>query len=375
METPETERQLAKTTNEFERALPLLKELPLVLHTEAEFWDYDKKAAAGFGEIKSNADVGNDRYRPFACKHGGVCEVYAALDQETKRVVAMKRLKRGRHDDSYYIKLFENEIRTLAALRGHPQWVQLQALLNGDTMVLEFIPGISVKAVLAKLNRTKTLEMSLIPRAYLAALIARETAQAHIATRELGFIDIDIAPDNILLTSNEARFVDLNLLVDPKFHWRDGYIMGRFQYMSPEVASGNPPHSTSEFVSLGYVLYELLAGKNALIGDDDEFDLDELELVRRAQEMDFNPTRLSPYLPITPIILKLLAQDPHRRLQNAEELLAMLAPYAGSPRELAWFPDRSPIPEDIRVVQRTVRERFGQWLVKVGTRFASGEKR
>jgi serine/threonine-protein kinase len=100
-------------------------------------------------------------------------------------------------------------------------------------------------------------------------LIARDIGDALEHAHARGVVHRDVKPDNIFLGADGAYLMDFGLAITSDCEpgsgtdWQ-GLIAGTPAYMSPEQAAGNRVEGwRSDFFSLGCVLYEMLAGRQA----------------------------------------------------------------------------------------------------------------
>ena len=101
---------------------------------------------------------------------------------------------------------------------------------------------------------------------------------------------------------------------------RVGVILGTAAYMSPEQAKGKKVDKRADVWAFGAVVYEMLTGKRAFVGEDVS---DTLAAVLRAEpEWDALPADLSPTL--RTYLSRCLEKDPRRRVRDiGDVLLAM----------------------------------------------------
>ncbi len=89
---------------------------------------------------------------------------------------------------------------------------------------------------------------------------------------ELGFVHVDLRPDNVEVTAREdgsleARIIKLDLVVragDPPMHGGRPAFIGHGAFVAPEEAEGKPLAPTVDMYGLGALLYELTAGRKHL---------------------------------------------------------------------------------------------------------------
>src|SRR5689334_7414350 len=111
----------------------------------------------------------------------------------------------------------------------------------------------------------------------------------------LSIVHRDVSPQNVLISyAGEVKLVDFGI-AKATMRARQtqvGVIKGKYYYMSPEQAWGDPLDHRSDIFSCGIVLYEMMTGQMLYL----EEDLHKLlEMVRRADIAP--PTRLRRDIP------------------------------------------------------------------------------
>ena len=206
---------------------------------------------------------------------GGMGEVYRAHDTKLGRDVALKVLPDLFADDPERLARFQREARVLASL-NHPNIASIYGLEESEgvrALVLELVEGPTLAERIAQ---------GAIPVDE-ALPIAKQIADALEAAHERGVIHRDLKPANIkvredgtvkVLDFGLAKALEGNAGSDPSeaptrtaAATRAGVIMGTAAYMSPEQARGKTLDKRTDIWSFGCVLYEVLTGRTAFLGE------------------------------------------------------------------------------------------------------------
>jgi tRNA A-37 threonylcarbamoyl transferase component Bud32 len=197
--------------------------------------------------------------------HGGFSVVFEALDTELGRKVAIKLMHRQRIANPGQIERFKTEAGILAQL-SHENIVVLHdyGTIEGTPyLVLERLHGETLDA------RQEREKLALNEALRIAVAIARGVAQAHRS----GIVHRDLKPSNVFLTtSGGVKVLDFGIskiLESKEDTTRETLLIGTPRYMAPEQAAGRnrSVDARSDVFSLGTILYEMLTGKPAFLGE------------------------------------------------------------------------------------------------------------
>ncbi|MEE2757586.1 MAG: serine/threonine-protein kinase [Myxococcota bacterium] len=271
---------------------------------------------------------------------GGMAEVWKARATSMEgfdKLVAIKRVLPNLSENQKFMSMFLDEAR-LALTLNHANVVQTFDIGVSDNsyfIVMEWIDGTQLKMV----NEVARLDGYLIPKqqaVFIAAEICKALTHAHQRRDEngveLGIIHRDVSPPNVLLSrEGEVKLADFGLAkaqsqitaTDP------GIVKGKFGYLSPEAASGDPVDLRADVFSTGIILWETLAGRRLFEG---ETNLETVKLVRAAHIPPLNTLNPDIDKELEIIIAKALAKNPDERYQTAEELGHALTYYLFSNR-------------------------------------------
>ena len=248
---------------------------------------------------------------------GGMSAVYKAFDHNLKRTVAVKIIHPHLVDDEDFVRRFETEARAVAQLH-HPNIVQVYDFATeGELhyMVLEYIPGETLQAVLERL-RAQGERLPLAEALDLMVQIADAVAYAH----EQGMVHRDLKPANIILRpTGEPVLTDFGLarIMGGSHRTRTGMVLGTVFYMAPEQVLGEHVDQRADVYSLGVMLYELLTGRLPYEGEN----LAEIMQQHLSAPLP-DPREIVPDLPpaLAEVVKRAMAKSPEERFQTASEL-------------------------------------------------------
>ncbi len=197
---------------------------------------------------------------------GGMGTVYAAVDTQLGRPVAIKVLRDELVDNVAAVSRFEREARLIAVL-NHPNIVVVHdfgVTGSGAYLVMEYLEGTTLRARLASTGRLGPGEASSLLRGVAAAL---EAAHGR------GIIHRDLKPENVFIvpqgSTSTPKIVDFGiarLLSElPTSHMRSltraGQLFGTPDYMAPEQAACEKPSIAWDIWALAVVAHEMLTGR------------------------------------------------------------------------------------------------------------------
>ena len=247
---------------------------------------------------------------------GGMGEVYRAHDSRLSRDVAIKMLPPAFSDNAGRLTRFRQEARMLASL-NHPNIGAIYGLERSgdvDHLVLELVEG---QILSGPLPVAKVLDY------------ARQVAEALEAAHGKHIIHRDLKPANIKVTPDgRVKVLDFGLA---KAIWGTeeipdysqlktvtgletvaGQIVGSPPYMSPEQARGKAVDERTDIWAFGCLLYELLTGRRAFLGDD----LPGTIAAVLEREPDWTLLPAATPTSIRELMQRCLHKDPTQRLQN-----------------------------------------------------------
>jgi serine/threonine-protein kinase len=185
---------------------------------------------------------------------GGMATVYLANDMTSGQEVAVKVMRRSSLATTA-ARRFRQEIRLTEKLR-HPNIVPLLdagEFENDEFYVMPFIRGETLRRRLDREGRLPITE---------ALSIGIEIATALEYAHQLHVIHRDVKPSNVLLTERSAMLADFGVArAEESERFTDaGVSVGTPAYMSPEQIAHEIVDCQTDVYSLGYVLYEMIAG-------------------------------------------------------------------------------------------------------------------
>jgi len=272
---------------------------------------------------------------------GGWALVYKGEHLSLKRPVAIKILQEicitddaAPQDMKSYQKVafdaekfarFQKEATAVAAL-SHPNLCQVYdfGLLPSQEpyLVLEYISGESLQQRIARLQRLPIGE---------ALSIFRQATDALAVAHSQGIVHRDLKPGNMMVVEGQngdllLKIIDFGLVkivgeqADGMSLTATGDALGTPIYMSPEQCMGTGRlDQRTDIYSLGCVMYELLSGEKAFIGDT-SIDVMIKKLNKEPQPM----SKVAPDINIPPaiedIVMKCLKRNAKDRPQSMQKI-------------------------------------------------------
>ncbi|HWU88378.1 MAG TPA: serine/threonine-protein kinase [Kofleriaceae bacterium] len=248
---------------------------------------------------------------------GGMAEVFAghALgDHGFQKPVAIKRLLPELASDHVFVERLIEEAKLLVGMQHGNIVSVLDLARDGDDvfLVMEFVDGPSLRQLLKSRG---TRGVSLGTATYIVQSSAAGLEFAH--NRPGGaIIHADISPSNLLLTtSGEVRVADFGIARREGGGY--GVVEGKWAYMAPEQARGEPLTPRSDVFALGVVLYELICGAHP-------FGRQVTHEERDSEPMRVIPPRVvKPSIPagLDAICMRALAHDPRDRYKSMQSMI------------------------------------------------------
>lgn len=202
---------------------------------------------------------------------GGMAEVFKAKSfgaDGFEKIVVIKRILPELAQNHQFVEMAINEAKLAVAL-SHANIVQVFDLgREEDTyfIVMEYVHGMDFAEALRRARKRGEK-----PPVELCVYTCSETARAldyahrrrDAQLRPLNIVHRDISPQNLLLSfEGEVKVTDFGIAKARTSIEEAGTIKGKYAYMAPEQAKGQPVDARADVFALGVVLYESLVGKN-----------------------------------------------------------------------------------------------------------------
>ena len=282
----------------------------------------------------------NFRYALFSpIAKGGKSLIQSCSDLYLSRRICYKSLRREFAEDPVEQKRLLREARVTAILQ-HPNIVPTYDL-GRDTrghyyFTMKLVHGYTLREVLDYRERYDLTQL---------VDVIEQVAQALSYAHTKGVIHRDVKPENILVGPfGEVVLLDWGLAkvwdtpepsaspdapepeseALPLTMTRHGKVQGTISYMSPEQLTNETEiDSRADIYSLGAVLYEVLTGQNAAVGET----MDELARSVRydTPALPSQVARLKIPKLLEDLTMRCLKKEPSERLANMEEMIRLLS--------------------------------------------------
>jgi eukaryotic-like serine/threonine-protein kinase len=198
------------------------------------------------------------RYRdPERIGHGGMGEIFRAVDESLGRSVAVKMLSSRFAEDQAVRRRFTREALAAARLSGEPHTVTIFDVGEwGERpfIVMEYLSGGTLDD---RIGRDGPQPVDQALRWLGQAAEALDNAHRH------GVVHRDVKPGNLLLDhEGNVHVADFGVASAAGMDslTATGTVLGTAGYLSPEQAQGQRATSASDLYGLGVVAFELLTG-------------------------------------------------------------------------------------------------------------------
>jgi len=242
-----------------------------------------------------------------------------------EKYVALKMIHPNFSQDEQFILMLIDEAKITVQLQ-HVNVAQTFDLGRVDRtyyITMEFVDGADLYKLLRR-GSERGIDMPVDVAAYIAKEMATGLDYAHrkrdVTGSPLRIVHRDVSPQNVLIShAGEVKLVDFGI-AKATMRARQtavGVIKGKYYYMSPEQAWGDPVDHRTDIFSTGIVLYEMLTGQMLYLEEDLQRLLD---LVRKAHIAP--PTSLRRDVPpqLERIVMHALGKRRQDRYQSAGDL-------------------------------------------------------
>ena len=245
---------------------------------------------------------------------GGMGEVYRARHVKLGREAAVKILPPALAAEPDFLKRFEREAASAAAL-NHPNILQVYDYGEQDGtpyLVMPYIGGGTLK--------DRLVGGTITPGGFARALT--EVAGALDYAHRQGIVHRDVKPANILIDDDEraylADFGIAKAIEGGEALTQTGLGVGTPEYMAPEQSQGRA-EPRSDLYALGVMLFQLLTGRVPYSGASTV----EVLLKHLQEPVPLGALRGPAAREFGPILSRALAKDPAGRYPTGRELMAV----------------------------------------------------
>jgi len=252
-------------------------------------------------------------------------EVYRARDTRLNRDVAIKVLPASFANDKDRLQRFEQEATATSAL-NHPNILtvyDIGSFEGSPFIVAELLEGEELRDLLngGAIPQRKAIDY------------AQQIASGLAAAHSRAIVHRDLKPENIFITTDgRVKILDFGLakltsqklaagasseIATQKAITDPGTVMGTVGYMSPEQVRGHQADHRSDIFSFGAILYEMLRGRRAFLGES-AIEVMNAILKEEPEELTETNSKINPAL--ERIVHRCLEKKPERRFQTASDL-------------------------------------------------------
>ncbi len=257
---------------------------------------------------------------------GGMAEVFLARAPGAGGIgkfVAIKRILPQFADSPEFIDMFKEEAK-IAINLSHSNIVTIHEFgVQKDQffLVMDYVEGKNLRQILNKMKKSNS-QFSIDQIVYMIKEVAGGLDHAHRCLdgstgKPLNITHRDISPQNLMVSfEGEVKIVDFGIAKAESQieNTRAGTLKGKFGYMSPEQAEGQPVDLRTDIFSLGIVLWELLANDRLFIANNE---INTLRKIRDCQVPSLRKINPNIHQELERIAQKALTRDRNLRYQTS----------------------------------------------------------
>jgi serine/threonine protein kinase len=257
---------------------------------------------------------------------GGMAEIYLAKSAAANglnKFVAIKRILPQFTNNEDFVSMFKEEAKVCINL-NHSNVVSIYDFgieASQFFLVMDFVEGRNLRQIINELKKTNK-SFSIDQALYLVKEAAAGLDHAHRCVdstngKPLNITHRDMSPQNVMVSfEGEVKVIDFGIAKaeTEAEDTKAGTLKGKFSYMSPEQAEGQPIDPRTDVFALGIVLWELLANDRLFTGSN------EAAILRKVRDCQVPQIRkINPTVPqeLERIVMKALAKDKNVRYQTA----------------------------------------------------------
>lgn len=260
---------------------------------------------------------------------GGMAEIFKAKQFGPggfEKVLVIKRILSHLGEDDEFIQMFRDEAMISSTLT-HSNIIHIYdfgKVRNNYFIAMEYCEGRDLKTIMKKCQEV-VRPLPIEHAVYVIHEVCKALDYAHRKkdsnNMELNILHRDVSPSNIMISYEEGKvkLADFGIAKaqNASYKTKAGVLKGKFEYMSPEQASGIPADRRSDIFAVGICFYELLTRRRLFKSDSD---LKTLELIRNPYIPP--PSHLNPQVreELDTIVMKALARRPEDRYQESWQL-------------------------------------------------------
>jgi eukaryotic-like serine/threonine-protein kinase len=259
---------------------------------------------------------------------GGMAEIYVASTPGLggfEKLAALKLVHPHLAADPQFVRMLIEEAKILVLLThaNIAQVFDLGCIDDTYYIAMEFVDGLDVHGLQTVSQRLQQ-PLPIAVCTYVVAEMLNGLDYAHRKRdangKPLNIVHRDISPQNVVVSqAGEVKLVDFGIAKTALQSERTaaGVIKGKYFYMSPEQAWGDPADRRSDVFATGILLHEMLTGHMLYTGRSVP------ELIANVRKAEIpRPELLRPDVSdsLSAIVMRALEREPRARFQSAIDM-------------------------------------------------------